>query len=152
MNDSNYDKLDDDGLVPPGTRVVGKDILIGKTQKIPEDPDRAMNMRSKKDCSTFLKAQENGVVDSVMLTTNESGSKFTKVRVRTVRSPNVGDKFASRHGQKGTVGITYTQVRCCPYQYYTRSPTKRQIILIIRYQQTRKVQLLKGFQARRMAH
>ncbi|OXB72139.1 UNVERIFIED_CONTAM: hypothetical protein H355_012706 [Colinus virginianus] len=92
MKRGDYSKLDSDGLVEPGSRVLGDDVIIGKFA-----------------CSWawLSRISATGVVDQVMLSVNSAGSRFTKVKVRSVRIPQTGDKFASRHGQKGTIGITY---------------------------------------------
>jgi len=103
----NYDKLDEDGLVSIGTRVSGDDIVIGKTIPINAAGYGGVVQQSKKDGSHALKSSESGIIDKVLLTTNQDGFRFVKVRYRTVRIPQIGDKFASRHGQKGTCGMTY---------------------------------------------
>ena len=113
LKQSSYDKIDDDGLVAPGTAVSGADILIGKTTSLPPPPPGVVSAQPARidrvDSSIAMRAHETGIVDRVMLSTNRDGQRMTKVRVRSVRMPQVGDKFASRHGQKGTVGMLYRQ-------------------------------------------
>lgn len=110
MKSATYEKLDEDGLVAPGTRVTGDDIIIGKTTAIPADSmelGQRTKSHTKIDASKALRSTERGIVDRVLLTINEGGRRFVKVRIRSTRVPQMGDKFASRHGQKGTIGITY---------------------------------------------
>ena len=107
----NYGKLDCEGLIPPGTKVRGDDIIIGKTGLIQydEDDEKLEIIKRKTDLSEAIRPSEEGTIESVMLTTNRSGYTIAKVKCRSVRIPQIGDKFASRHGQKGTIGMTYRQ-------------------------------------------
>lgn len=113
LKQGSYDKIDADGLAKPGEPVSGSDIVIGKTVTDPPVPGIAITARQSRidrtDVSIAMRSNESGIVDRVMLSTNTFGQRFSKVRVRSVRFPQVGDKFASRHGQKGTVGMLYRQ-------------------------------------------
>nr|POE66239.1 dna-directed rna polymerase ii subunit rpb2 [Quercus suber] len=112
MKGGTYDKLDEDGIISPGARVSGEDIIIGKTAPMAPDQEelgQRTKLHVKRDVSTPLRSTENGIVDQVVITTNTEGLRFVKVRTRTTKVPQIGDKFASRHGQKGTIGITYRQ-------------------------------------------
>jgi DNA-directed RNA polymerase II subunit RPB2 len=101
---ADYDMLDNDGLIEPGSVVEGNKVIIGKTMhNIIEDDS------FKTDASTISRQCEAGIVDKVLYTTNEYGLPMAKVRVRSVRTPVIGDKFSARHGQKGTIGMTFRE-------------------------------------------
>ena len=103
-NSSYYSKLTQEGYVPEETNVVGNDVLIGKiTPKVVQ----SNTDYPWKDNSVTMRINTEGIVDRVVTGIyNQDKNEKIIVRIRTPRVPIVGDKFSSRAGQKGTIGMT----------------------------------------------
>jgi DNA-directed RNA polymerase beta subunit len=104
---ASYAKLNANGVVEEETEVNADDVIIGKiTSTVLADQQG----RKYKDASTSLRASEAGIVDKVQTgIRNQDGYELMKVRVRKTKKPKIGDKFSSRAGQKGVIGISYRQ-------------------------------------------
>jgi len=99
----NYSKLNPNGIIKVGVFVGCGDVIVARVQtKIIKSSGE-----EKIDTSVIIKSGEEGYVDKVYITFNPDGYKLIKVKLRTLRVPEIGDKVASRSAQKGTIGMTY---------------------------------------------
>jgi DNA-directed RNA polymerase II subunit RPB2 len=93
-----YSSIDENGLPKLGSFVKEGDCLIGKVRK-------NLTTNQIENASSFVEVKQEGVVDRVLVSTNPEGARVVKVKIRQIRKPVLGDKFASRFAQKGTIGM-----------------------------------------------
>lgn len=106
--DEAYAKIEEDGIVSVEAEVKGGDVIVGRSSPprfFEEYKELVFQAPARRDSSVVLKQSENGNVDSVMITEDLENNRLIKVRVRDHRIPEIGDKFASRSGQKGVIGM-----------------------------------------------
>ena len=107
LRNGNYGKLGEDGFIPENTFVSSDDILVGKIVplRVPTGMVLPAGAKRFRDVSRTPRNNESGFVDKIFKNRNGEGYSFVKIRMRELRTPEIGDKFSSRHGQKGTVGM-----------------------------------------------
>lgn len=104
MKMGNYNKVNTKGVIPENILLENRDIIISKIVPIKENKNDHTKLIKYEDQSKIYKTNEETYVDKNYIDRNGDGYNFAKVRTRALRKPVIGDKFSSRHGQKGTVG------------------------------------------------
>jgi len=111
-SEQEYKLLEKDGVIYPEARVKTDDVLIGKTSPprfLGELEDFSIAANTRRESSVSVEHREQGIIDMVVMTESEEGNRLVQVRAREQRIPEIGDKFASRHGQKGVIGLITPQ-------------------------------------------
>jgi DNA-directed RNA polymerase subunit B' len=110
--EKDYRFLEDDGIIYPEASVAEGDVIIGKTSPprfLSGMDEYSLTSNIRRESSIGLAHGEQGVIDFILVTENEEGNKLIQVRIRDQRIPEIGDKFTSRHGQKGIIGMVFDQ-------------------------------------------
>ncbi|MCK5624861.1 DNA-directed RNA polymerase subunit B [Candidatus Pacearchaeota archaeon] len=104
--ESSYRFLENDGVIFPEAEIKEGEVLIGKMSP-PKflSEAREISVRTKKESSVTMRQEEKGIVDAVFVTEDSEGNKIVQVKTRDQRVPELGDKFATSHGQKGVIGM-----------------------------------------------
>jgi DNA-directed RNA polymerase II subunit RPB2 len=105
MKFANYEKLNSSGVIPENSLIENRDVIIGKIVPIKENRNDHTKIIKYKDQSRVYRTSEATYIDKNYIHRNGDGYTFAKVKTRTYRIPQIGDKFSSRHGQKGTIGL-----------------------------------------------
>ena len=103
-SERDYRFLEEDGIIYPEAQVAEGDVVIGKTSPprfLSSLEEYNLAAGTRRESSVAMKHGEQGIVDFVLLTENEEGNRLVQARLRDQRVPEIGDKFTSRHGQKG---------------------------------------------------
>jgi len=104
MKFGNYSKVNSKGVMPENSLVESRDVIISKVTPIKENKNDHTKVIKYEDQSRIYRTVEETYIDKNYIDRNGDGYTFAKVRLRALRKPVIGDKFSSRHGQKGTVG------------------------------------------------
>ena len=93
-----YTALDDNGIIKEGTPIHDRSVLVGMYLTSPETGNVT-------DASVLPTIFTTGRVDKVVVLHQANGQRLVRIRILEERVPELGDKFSSRHGQKGTMGM-----------------------------------------------
>jgi DNA-directed RNA polymerase III subunit RPC2 len=107
-----YEIIETDGLAGVGERVNPGDVFVNK-QTPTNANDNSFNGQAAavayKNTPMTYKSPMPGIIDKVMISDTENDQTLIKVLIRQTRRPELGDKFSSRHGQKGVCGLIVNQ-------------------------------------------
>jgi len=106
-----YKEIPEDGIINPETPVESDSVMIGKTSPLRflTGGDFTTDIENKRESSVTIRYGERGIVDRILISETSSGEQLFKVRTRDERIPELGDKFATRHGQKGVTALLVSQ-------------------------------------------
>jgi DNA-directed RNA polymerase III subunit RPC2 len=107
-----HEALDDDGLAIVGYKVNNGEAMVKKETPLDQTSTGIGLDRGPgefRDSSVSYRIADPAYIDKVMISQTEKDTTVIKVQTRQTRRPELGDKFSSRHGQKGVVGIIVDQ-------------------------------------------